>query len=60
MLRDDIGRIARRALEAVGIGSHLIAFYPREIHRSQPYVIFAQPGKWDSQATRPTSGEVIP
>jgi|SRR5215469_4843818 len=32
MLRDDIGRVARRAHEAVGIGSHLIAFYPREIH----------------------------
>jgi hypothetical protein len=43
MLRDDIGRIARRALEAVGIGNHLIAFYPREIHRSQAFVILLDP-----------------
>jgi len=43
MLRDDIGRVARRALEVVGIGSHLIAFYPREIHRLQPYVILLDP-----------------
>jgi hypothetical protein len=43
MLRDDIGRVARRALEMVGIGSHLISFYLREIHRSQPYVILLDP-----------------
>jgi len=28
-----------RALEAVRISSGLIAFYPRAIHRPQPYVI---------------------
>jgi len=27
--------------------------------RSQPYVILLRPGKWDSQAPRSTSGEVI-
>lgn len=43
MLREDIGRVARRALEVVGVGSHLIPFYLREIHRSQPYVILLDP-----------------
>ena len=57
MLCDDIGRVARRVLEAVGIGSHLIAFYPGEIHRSRPFVILLDPAKGilkrlDLQATK--------
>ena len=39
MRRDETRRATRRALEAVRIGSDLIAFYPQEIHQPQPYVI---------------------
>jgi hypothetical protein len=41
--RDETRRATRRALEAVRIGSDLIAFYPQEIHRPQPYVILLDP-----------------
>jgi len=34
---------ARGGLEAVQIGSDLIAFYPRAIRRPQPYVILLDP-----------------
>jgi hypothetical protein len=33
----------RGALQAVRIGSDLIAFYPRAIHEPQPYVILLDP-----------------
>lgn len=39
MKRGDI----RPALEAVRISSNLIAFYPRAMHRAQPYVILLDP-----------------
>lgn len=39
MRRDETRRATRRALEAVRIGSDLIAFYPQEIRWPQPYVI---------------------
>ena len=43
MRRDENRRATRRALEAVQIGSDLIAFYPQEIHQPQPYVILLDP-----------------
>ena len=33
----------RRGLEAVQIGSDLIALYPQAIHQPQPYVILLDP-----------------
>jgi len=33
----------RGAMEAVRIGSNLIAFYPQAIHQPQPYVILLDP-----------------
>jgi hypothetical protein len=39
MKRGDI----RPALQAVRISSNLIAFYPRAMHRAQPYVILLDP-----------------
>jgi hypothetical protein len=45
------------ALQAVRIGSGLIAFYPQAIHQPQPYVILLDPGsgilkRLDLEATR--------
>ena len=37
------GDTRRATLEAVQIGSNLIAFYPEAIHRPQPYVILLDP-----------------
>jgi len=34
---------ARGGLDAVQIGSDLIAFYPQAIHHPQPYVILLDP-----------------
>ena len=49
--------VTRGALEAVRIGSDLIAFYPQAIHQPQPYVILLDPAsgilkRLDLQATR--------
>lgn len=52
------GRLAARVgLEAVQIGSDLIAFYPHAIHQLQPYVILLDPAsgilkRLDLQATK--------
>ena len=43
MRRDETRHATRRDLEAVRIGSDLIAFYPQEIHLPQPYVILLDP-----------------
>jgi hypothetical protein len=40
---DENKRGAQCNLEAVPIGTDLIAFYPREMHRPQPYVILLAP-----------------
>ena len=40
---DENKRGAQCNLEAVQIGTDLIAFYPREMHRPQPYVILFAP-----------------
>jgi hypothetical protein len=51
-------RLATRGgLEAVQIGSDLIAFYPQAIHQLQPYVILLDPAsgilkRLDLQATK--------
>jgi hypothetical protein len=37
--RGEAGPATRGGLEAVQIGSDLIAFYPQVIHQPQPYVI---------------------
>lgn len=42
-LCDENKRGAQCNLKAVQIGTDLIAFYPREIHRPQPYVILLAP-----------------
>ena len=41
--RDENKRTAPRTVEAVQIGTDLIAFYPRGMHRPQPYVILLAP-----------------
>jgi hypothetical protein len=55
--RGETPLVTRGALEAVRIGSELIAFYPQAIQQRQPYVILLDPAsgilkRLDLRATR--------
>lgn len=43
MRRGELPCASRGALEAVQIGTDLIALYPQAIHQPQPYVILLDP-----------------